>query len=65
VLIVVRNVKFPSNLTQTGLFTAENAGQREEAREEDIRLSLILSFKNIYIILSVNAVKSIFFQNKT
>jgi hypothetical protein len=41
VLIVVRNVKFPSNLTQADLFTAENAGQKEEAKEEDIRLSLI------------------------
>jgi hypothetical protein len=39
VLIVVRNAKFPSNLTQTGLFTAENAGQKEEAKEEDIKLS--------------------------
>jgi len=39
VLIAVRNVKSPSNLTQTGLFTAENAGQKEEAKEEDTRLS--------------------------
>jgi len=34
--IVGRNAKFHSNLTQAGLFTAENAGQREEAKEEDI-----------------------------
>jgi hypothetical protein len=39
VLIVVRNVKFPSNLTQVGLFTAENVGQKEEAKDEDIKLS--------------------------
>ena len=25
-----RNVKFPSNLTQVGLSTAESAGQKEE-----------------------------------
>jgi hypothetical protein len=37
--IVERNAKFRSNLTQVGLFTAENAGLREEAKEEDIRLS--------------------------
>jgi len=39
VLIVERNVKFHSSLTQVGLFTAENAGQKEETREEDISLS--------------------------
>jgi hypothetical protein len=39
VLIVVRNVKFPSNLTQVGLFTAESAGQKEELKDEDTRLS--------------------------
>jgi hypothetical protein len=39
VLIVERNVKFPSNLIQADQFTAENAGQKEEAREEDIKLS--------------------------
>jgi len=39
VLIVVRNAKFRSSLTQADLFTAENAGQKEEAKEEDIRLS--------------------------
>ena len=38
-LIVVRNVKFPSNLTQVGLFTAESAGRKEEVRDEDSRLS--------------------------
>jgi len=38
-LIVERNVKFHSNLTQADLFTAESAGQREEVREEDSRLS--------------------------
>jgi hypothetical protein len=39
VLIVERNVKFPSNLTQVGLSTAESAGQKEEAKGEDFRLS--------------------------
>jgi len=38
VLIVERNVKFPSSLTQADLFTAEIAGLREERREEDSRL---------------------------
>jgi len=38
VLIVARNVKFHSNLTQAGLFTAENVGQREDLQEEDISL---------------------------
>jgi len=40
VLIVERNAKSPSNLTQTGLFTAESAGQKEEAKDEDTKLSL-------------------------
>jgi hypothetical protein len=39
VLIVERNAKFPSNLTQADQFTAENAGRKEETREEDFRLS--------------------------
>jgi hypothetical protein len=39
VLIVVRNAKSRSSLTQADLFTAENAGLKEEAKEEDIRLS--------------------------
>jgi hypothetical protein len=39
VLIVEGNAKFLSNQTLIGLFTAENAGQREEAKEEDIRSS--------------------------
>jgi hypothetical protein len=39
VLIVDRNVKFPSSLTQIGPFTAESAGRKEEAKDEDIRLS--------------------------
>ena len=38
VLIVERNVKFPSSLTQADLFTAEIAGLREEPRKEDSRL---------------------------
>jgi len=38
VLIVGRNAKFHSNLTRIGLFTAENAGQNEDPREEDISL---------------------------
>ena len=38
-LIVDRNAKFPSSLTQVGLFTAESAGQKEELKGEDIRLS--------------------------
>jgi len=39
VLIVGRNVKSPSNPTQAGLFTAESAGQKEEVKGEDFRLS--------------------------
>jgi hypothetical protein len=39
VLIVGRNVKFPSNPTQVGLFTAESAGQKEEDKGEGTRLS--------------------------
>jgi hypothetical protein len=39
VLIVVRNAKYPSNLTQVGLFTAVSAGQKEEIKGEDFRLS--------------------------
>jgi hypothetical protein len=38
VLIAVRNVKFLSNLTQADLSIAENVGQKEETKEEDIRL---------------------------
>jgi len=38
VLIVDRNVKSHSNLTQVGLFTAENAGRREEIKDEDTSL---------------------------
>jgi hypothetical protein len=37
-LIVERNVKFPSNLTQADRFTAESVGPREETQEEDFRL---------------------------
>jgi hypothetical protein len=37
-LIVERNVKSPSSLTQADLFTAEIAGLREEPQEEDSRL---------------------------
>jgi len=29
-------VKFHSNLTQVGPFTAENVGRKEDPREEDI-----------------------------
>jgi hypothetical protein len=36
---VDRNVKFHSNLTLAGLFTAESAGPREELKEEGIKLS--------------------------
>jgi hypothetical protein len=39
VLIVERNVKFRSSLTQADPFTAENAGLKEEIRDEDSRLS--------------------------
>jgi len=42
VLIVERNAKSPSSLTQVGLFTAENVGQKEEAKEEDTRLRVCL-----------------------
>jgi hypothetical protein len=38
-LIVERNVKFPSSLTQADRFTAESVGPREEVREEDSRSS--------------------------
>jgi len=33
------NAKFPSNLIQVGLFTAENVGQREEIEEEDSKFT--------------------------
>ena len=36
--IVVKNVKFPSNLTEANLYTAENAILSEDPRE-DIRLA--------------------------
>ncbi len=40
VLIVARNAKYRSSLTQTGLFTAESATQREDHPEEtDIKLT--------------------------
>jgi hypothetical protein len=35
---VEKNVKSRSSLTQAGLFTAENAGQRKEPQEEDSKL---------------------------
>jgi len=38
VLIVERNVKFHSSLTQADRFTAESVGPREETQEEDFRL---------------------------
>jgi hypothetical protein len=39
-LIVVKNVKFPSNLTLADQFTAENVGQKEDPQEEiDIKLT--------------------------
>ena len=38
VLNVVRNVKFLSSLIQVGQFTAENAGQRNDPKEDDIKL---------------------------
>ncbi len=41
-LIVERNAKFPSNLTEEDQYTAENAMQREDPREEvdiDIKLT--------------------------
>jgi len=37
-LIVERNAKFPSNLTEAGQYTAENVILSEDPRE-DIRLS--------------------------
>jgi hypothetical protein len=40
VLIVARNVKFLSSLIQVVLFTAENAGPREEAKEDDFKIGL-------------------------
>jgi hypothetical protein len=40
VLIVARNVKFHSNLTEADPYTAENAMQREDPQEEiDIKLT--------------------------
>jgi hypothetical protein len=48
VLIVERNVKFPSSLTRVGLCTAENVGQKEEVKEEDIKLSQQLQFRNLF-----------------
>jgi len=34
---VAKNVKFHSSLIQIGLFTAESAGRKEEAKEEDTK----------------------------
>ena len=40
VLIVARNVKFRSSLTEADQYTAENAMQREDPQEEvDIKLT--------------------------
>jgi hypothetical protein len=39
VLIVERNAKFPSSLTQADRSTAESVGPREETREEDSKSS--------------------------
>ena len=39
VLIVEKNAKYPSNLTQPDLFTVEIATQKEDRQEEDSRLS--------------------------
>jgi hypothetical protein len=39
VLIVERNAKFRSSLTQADPYTAENAGLKEEIQDEDSRLS--------------------------
>jgi hypothetical protein len=39
VLIVERNAKFLLNPIRADLFTAENAGQKEEIQDEDSRLS--------------------------
>jgi hypothetical protein len=41
-LNAVRNVKFHSSLIQTGLFTAENAGQRNDPNADDIRLLTLI-----------------------
>jgi hypothetical protein len=38
-LIVERNVRFHSSLTQADRFTAESVGPREEVREEDSKSS--------------------------
>jgi len=38
-LIVERNVKFPSSLTQADQCTAESVGPKEEVREEDSKSS--------------------------
>ena len=38
-LTVVKNVKFHSNLTQADQFTVENAIQKEDLQDEDIRLN--------------------------
>jgi hypothetical protein len=38
-LIVERNAKFRSSLTQADQFTVENVGPRKETREEDSKLS--------------------------
>lgn len=48
-LIVDRNVKFHSSLTQVGLFTVENVGKKEDPREEDISFKLTsFTIKNIF-----------------
>jgi len=36
-------VKSPSSLTQVGLSTAESAGRKEEAKEEDTKSNLKLT----------------------
>jgi hypothetical protein len=42
-------VKFRSSLIRTGPFTAENAGQREDHHEDDIKiLTLTVNYSLIY-----------------
>jgi len=37
VLIAAKSVKFHSNLTQVGQFTAENVGQKEDHQEDGFK----------------------------
>ena len=57
VLIVAKNVKFHSNLTEADQYTAENAMQREDPQEEiDFKLTSqnLFSIHNLFLFVRVS-----------